>query len=223
MFEQVSEEFSEFRSLVRDYLEKIIGISKSQGKLYIISEYYQNNQNSYLKNNANLEFGAKLKIFGKIVNAVDRLHSDNLAHGHLTPYNILLDNRLDVYLSDYNFLALRKKMIFNNDYEMKSQYSAPEILIEDRVTKFHPYNDVYSLGIILWEMLKNIEPFGLLPLEKIQQLVVAQKMRPTLSNQDWSDSVVDLINACWTDEVIQRPTIKVLKQKIDEEQMDLFD
>ena len=43
MFEQVSEEFSEFRSLVRDYLEKIIGISKSQGKLYIISEYYQNN------------------------------------------------------------------------------------------------------------------------------------------------------------------------------------
>ena len=117
-----------------------------------------------------------------MVNAVERLHNDNYSHGHLTPYNILLDNRLDVYLSDFNFLALRKKMIFNNDYEMKSQYSSPEILHEDRVTKFNPYNDVYSLGIILWEMLKNIEPFGNLSLSKIQELVVAQKMRPTLSN-----------------------------------------
>ena len=223
MFEQVSEEFADYRVNGGDYLEKIIGISKSQAKLYIISEYYQNNQNSYLQNNPNLSFDQKLKIFAKIVTAVERLHNDNLAHGHLTPYNILLDNRTDVYLSDYNFLALRKKLIYNNDYEIKSQYSSPEILNEDRVTKFNAYNDVYSLGIILWELLKNIEPFGNLSIPKIQELVVAQKMRPNLTNTNWNDNLADLIRTCWTDEVNSRPSIKILRLKIEEQQDDLYD
>lgn len=43
MFEQVSEEFADYRVNGGDYLEKIIGISKSHVKLCIISEYYQNN------------------------------------------------------------------------------------------------------------------------------------------------------------------------------------
>ena len=139
-----------------------------------------------------------------------------MVHGHLTPYNILIDKNKNIVLSDYYFQALRKKMVYSQEYIMWGQYSAPEILASDRITRFNNHSDIYSLGVIFWEMLAQIEPFGGQPMEKLNDVVGVKKLRPKINVDVWTNQIVDLVNSCWSDDLMVRPTSAALKQTVDE-------
>jgi serine/threonine protein kinase len=136
-----------------------------------------------------------------------------MVHGHLTPYNILFGKNKNVVLGDYYFLALRKKMIYGNEYIMWSPYSAPEVLGNDRVPKFEKYSDIYSLGVILWQIFEGIEPFGGLQMGKLNEVVTKKKLRPKI-NETYPHEIGDLINICWSDDVLTRPTSEGLAETV---------
>jgi len=73
----------------------------------------------------------------------------------------------------------------------------------------------------MWEMLSDIEPFGGLSLDKINLLVVNKQMRPNLSNQTWSNTIIDLINSCWSEVVELRPSITNLKLVVEDLLIDM--
>ena len=81
MFEQVYEEFSEFRALGNAYLESHLGVGKTESFIFVVSEFYPYNLVEYINRFApNIE--NKLRIFLNIVTAIETMHSDNMAHGH---------------------------------------------------------------------------------------------------------------------------------------------
>ena len=91
-----------------------------------------------------------------------------------------------------------------------ARYMAPEVALNK------PYSkpaDVYSLGIILWQICELETPFKTFDMVKFRQKVVNGGARPKM-NKKWSSSLSILLGRCWATDTKQRPS--------SEETMDLL-
>ena len=214
IFEQICQELSDLNISTIQCQEKIQGVYKGIQSIYIISDYYSFNLQEYiLKTKPDAE--KKLRIFLKIAICVKNLHMKNLAHGHLSPKNIQLDENENIFLSDYHFQALRKVQGIKG-YNMKSAYSSPEILITERVVKFEKSNDIYSLGIIQWGLMTNIIPFSGLDSNKLKEIIAYRKMRPKIKEEDWGEDQIRLLRQCWADNPEDRINIDSIISEVDD-------
>ena len=81
--------------------------------------------------------------------------------------------------------------------------------------------DVYSFGIMLWELCSSEKPFYGYSSNKHMQLVVLGGERPKLDaahTQYWPTSLQNLMKKCWSSKPAQRPSfteiIRVLERKV---------
>lgn len=115
-----------------------------------------------LKKNKNLDEKSAFKYFIQVISAVNFLHENNFIHRDIKPENILLDDNNNVKLCDFGWcceLTVGNRITFCGTYE----YMAPEVMNE------MPYNhsvDLWSLGVLLYEMVQGVSPF------KVMQLII---------------------------------------------------
>jgi serine/threonine protein kinase len=137
------------------------------------------------------------------------IHSKGFIHRDLKPSNILINHRGESLISDFG--TARED---SNDYTFTPEagtphYSAPELFREDCVCS--PKVDVYSFGLILYEILTGsaVFPTSLSPFQ------VIRKHR----NQDYppvpdfcGSFMQDLIPRCWSHNPKERPSFsQILK------------
>jgi serine/threonine-protein kinase len=100
-----------------------------------------------------------LRIFFQTALALDYAHSQGIVHRDIKPENILLDDtNLQTKLSDFSSakdIALDLGLTPEGSVLGTPAYMAPELL-RSEVT---PKVDIYSLGIVLFEMLTGRAPF----------------------------------------------------------------
>lgn len=96
------------------------------------------------------------------------------------------------------------------------RYMAPE------VAKSLPYNqsvDIYSFGILLWEMCAMEKPFYGFSANKHMQQVVLGGDRPkldTLHTQWWPVKLHWVLRKCWSEDPAQRPSFAVIKETLQD-------
>mmetsp|Transcript_10865 Transcript_10865/g.20022 ORF Transcript_10865/g.20022 Transcript_10865/m.20022 type:complete len:407 (-) Transcript_10865:127-1347(-) len=91
------------------------------------------------------------------------------------------------------------------------RYMAPE------VAEGLPYNhkaDVYSFGIILWELNSGKKPFVGLNRQSFYERVVHGGERPSL-NKKWPSELCKLITDCWNVDIDSRPTFQDIVERMD--------
>src|SRR6185369_4054668 len=95
-----------------------------------------------------------------IAEAVAYLHRSRLFHRDLKPNNILLDHTGKTYVSDFG-LAIDESELTLRDGEVAGTfgYMAPE-QIRGRTKRVDGRTDIWSLGVILYELLTDRLPFG---------------------------------------------------------------
>lgn len=68
--------------------------------------------------------------------------------------------------------------------------------------------DVYSYGMVLWELFTNTTPFDV-ELPQVISYVVEQKLRPKIeSNID--KEIAELLRTCWETESKKRPSLDTI-------------
>lgn len=144
------------------------------------------------------------KIFVQLFEAVQYLHSKNITHRDLKLENILINENLQLKLSDF---GLSKKLDPSNIEFMKTRcgtpsYVAPEILLGELYT---PSVDLWSLGVILYLMVFCQYPFQANNIYQMYELIISGNIDfPTNVSKD----LQDLIRGLMTVDVKDRLTLE---------------
>ena len=153
-----------------------------------------------------------------IISALTYMHGQHLAHLDVKPANILITANDRCKLGDFG-CSQQLDSKDNDEYTAVSPtirseltgtfaYRAPELFRGKPATA---KADIYSFGIVLWQMVSRQTPFYGERQHVVIFGVVASNMRPALpSNIDMSDCVEALYQQlyieCWSGEVQERPT-----------------
>jgi len=138
-------------------------------------------------------------------------------HRDLKPDNIGFKLDGTVKLIDFGLARIVENASVSNEvYEMSGEtgslrYMAPE------VADCQPYNqkaDVYSFGIILWELVAFKKPYDGMNREEFYSRVVHGGERPPIK-KGWPEDLTELMKSCWDAEVVQRPNFSDIVEILD--------
>jgi len=139
----------------------------------------------------------------RISQGMEQLHSAQIIHRDLKTSNILLDSEYNPRVCDFGLVTF-KSSTTRTGFVGTSQWMAPEIL---RSSPFYDEKvDVYSFGVMLWEMITNQEPYANMSQDQIVMGVIEQGMRPPTNNLACPVKLVELLHKCWAEQPSQRPT-----------------
>lgn len=168
-------------------------------KLSIVCDLVQGQSlNQYLAGQETLSSSEACYISAQAAHALSAIHTRNIIHRDLKPTNILLDQTAFpavLKVADFGLAKLIDSSLRHSQTTAladASAYTAPEILSGIAAT---PQSDIYSLGIILYELLCGITPFDGLAGGSITQTRLAQSPgRPEgLDNRLWA--IIDQMTA----------------------------
>ena len=171
---------------------------------------------SYLNKNFNsITWNQKLGIIYSISKGLISLHIKNFMHKDLHLGNVLKENQFEASISDFGFCNPANEISLNsnsrNTYGVMP-YMAPEIL---RGKKYTQKSDVYSLGIIMNEIISIIPPFNDVPHDEHLALDICRGRRPKM-REETPELLKELIQQCWDADPENRPTSKEVFGKLDD-------
>lgn len=163
-----------------------------------------------------------LEVARQIAEAMDYCHrravpGSMVLHRDLKPDNIGLTLGGNVKIIDFGLARVLENSSPETDevYEMSGEtgslrYMAPE------VASSQPYNqkaDVYSFGIILWELVAYEKPYSGMNREEFYEKVVHSGLRPEITKK-FPDDLANLIRNCWSHEIEIRPNFSKIIEVI---------
>lgn len=158
------------------------------------------------KHNPNDRFG-NLYYISKALNS---LHRCNLVHGNFHSGNILMCNHLFAHISDFGLTrAVDQTTAESNEVFGVLPYIAPEVL---RGYTYTTAADIYSLGIIMWEMMHGVTAFNDVPHDFNLSLNICKGLRPKVEYSDEHPEYVMLMMRCWNSDPAIRPTAEELTE-----------
>lgn len=172
-------------SLSHPYIAGLLdgGVTEA-GEPYFAMEYVEGVP--LLDQTDGLATAAKLRVFIKVCSAVAYAHRNLTVHRDIKPSNILVTSVGDPKLLDF---GLGKLIGDGADPDQTATalraftpaYASPEQILGKPVTTL---TDVYSLGVVLYEMLSGAKPHqleGLSLEEMVRTLTMRQPIRPSLA------------------------------------------
>ncbi|CAH9141841.1 unnamed protein product [Cuscuta epithymum] len=180
----------------------------------IITEYMsQGTLRMYLNNKEpySLPIDTILRLALDISRGMAYLHSQGVIHRDLKSSNLLLNDDMHVKVADFGNSCLERQCHKATGNVGTYRWMAPEMI------KGKPYThkiDVYSFGIVLWELTTSLVPFqGMTPVQAA--FAVSQKNeRPSLP-ETCQPALVHLIERCWVLNPSKRPTFSYIVSALE--------
>ena len=106
-----------------------------------------------------LEFDWILNVVEQIASALAYAHENGFVHRDIKPENILFRNEFSAVLSDFGIATVIDSRIQVSD---RCNFGTPRYMSPDQInlTTVGPSSDVYSLGVVFFEMLTGLPPYN---------------------------------------------------------------
>lgn len=217
LLEQFRREAKSAARLIHPYIINIYDVVSEGDIQYIIMEYVDGvTLKEYLKEHK-LPLNAVLEIAVRLADALQHAHSRNIIHCDIKPQNILIDKYLNPKITDFGIAKMisNQTTVYTAAVMGSVHYISPEQAVGGKITAS---SDVYSLGVVLFEMLTGQVPFTGNTAVSIA-MMHAEKPVPSLS--DFMDEVPEGLQ-----HIIDRALAKKAEdryQNADELRRDLLD
>ncbi len=147
-----------------------------------------------------------------IAESLSALHKCNLVHGDFHSGNLLLNYQNLIVVSDLGLSKPADKSSKTNEIYGVLPYIAPEVLCGKPYTKAA---DIYSFGIIMWEMSSGIPAFNNRPHDFDLSLDICQGLRPDIIEGTMPE-YAELMKICWNFDPNKRPSAENLIKYFEE-------
>ncbi|NXE93606.1 ANKK1 protein, partial [Menura novaehollandiae] len=242
------EEASKMEKIKFQHIVTIYGVCNSP--LGIVMEYMARGSLERILPTHKMSWQLKFRVIHEMGLAMNFLHSMTppLLHLDLKPGNILLDGNMHVKISDFGLSkwmeqSSRMQYIESSALRGTLSYIPPEMFLQNSKPPGIKY-DVYSFGIVVWEVLMQKKPYAgkyelctcemfiprrekprvccSFPGANMMAIIVkvAAGKRPGLElvSDDWPGEchqMVDLMKRCWDQDPKQRPSFSDIPVETD--------
>ena len=145
------------------HIVKYLPAAADKQFLYMVIEYIEGQTlREWIDNHPNPDLSEVKEIVLQIITAIRSLHRQDMVHRDLKPDNVMIDRSGMIKLIDLGSVHVAS-LDEENDSQDDTQllgsvdYTAPEYLLQGKASRA---TDLYSLGVILYEMLTHKLPYG---------------------------------------------------------------
>ncbi len=137
----------------------IYDVGNDQGIHYIVMEFVEGiTLKQYIQTHPAIPIDTAVRIAIEIASALEAAHANGIVHCDIKPHNILLTETGKVKVTDFGIArAINSATVIDKRAVLGSvHYLSPEQAAGDKITE---KADIYSLGVVLYEMLTHHLPF----------------------------------------------------------------
>jgi serine/threonine-protein kinase len=162
---------------------------ENRSRLYMVIEWVEGKLlRALLNEEGKLAIERAVNFALQICDALDTMHKHGVVHRDLKPENVMVDDRDRIKLIDFG-IAMKEHERRLTFVDMSATLGTPDYISPEQVKgqRGDQRSDIYSLGIMLYEMLTGEVPFiGPNPLAVMNERVLndpkpARKLRPEIS------------------------------------------
>ena len=217
-----SKEVSNMKDLHHKNILPLMAYVLEANQLYLITPLMKGGNVFDLIHSKSAAFltGADLKRLAlDTAKGVKYLHTlpKKMIHRDLKSMNLLIETKYrrgkpigNVRIADFG-LSRSKEMTAKMSRIGTVQWVAPEVLLG---AEYNEKCDVFSYGVILWEIGSGEIPFEGMAGQEVAEKVVYGKVRPKMEG-DWGTARRKLITECWHDEPSKRPHFVEIVDRIE--------
>ncbi|KAJ1436336.1 Serine-threonine/tyrosine-protein kinase, catalytic domain [Sesbania bispinosa] len=193
---------------------QFIGACTKPPRLCIVTEFMSGGSvYDYLhKQRGFFKFPTLLKVAIDVSKGMNYLHQHNIIHRDLKAANLLMDENGIVKVADFGVARVKSQSGVMTAETGTYRWMAPEVI------EHKPYDhkaDVFSFGIVLWELLTGKLPYEYLTPLQAAIGVVQKGLRPTIP-KNTHPKFVELLERSWQQDPTLRPDfseiIEILQQ-----------
>ncbi|KAL7118478.1 hypothetical protein ACP275_02G004100 [Erythranthe tilingii] len=204
---ELQKEFAQEVYIMRKVRHKnvvqFIGACTKPPNLCIVTEYMPGGSvYDYLhKQKGTFKLPNLLKVAIDISKGMNYLHQNNIIHRDLKAANLLMDENEVVKVADFGVARVKTQTGVMTAETGTYRWMAPEVI------EHKPYDhkaDVFSFGVVLWELLTGKIPYEYLTPLQAAVGVVQKGLRPTIPKLT-HQKLTELLERCWQQDPALRP------------------
>ncbi|XP_073308910.1 serine/threonine-protein kinase STY46-like [Primulina huaijiensis] len=219
---ELQKEFAQEVYIMRKVRHKnvvqFIGACTKPPNLCIVTEFMSGGSvYDYLhKQRGTFKLPSLLKVAIDVSKGMNYLHQNNIIHRDLKAANLLMDENEVVKVADFGVARVKTETGVMTAETGTYRWMAPEVI------EHKPYDhkaDVFSFGVVLWELLTGKLPYEYLTPLQAAVGVVQKGLRPTIPKHT-NPKLSELLERCWQQDPTLRPDFSELTeilQKISKE------
>ena len=158
--EQVEEVLAEARQVARlkhPHIVTVHDVVQEGAGYFIVADLIEGQTLAARMEKGRMPVAEVVPLLAQVARVIDYAHAQGVIHRDLKPANIFLDNAGQPHVGDFGLARSREDLIDSSDRRGTLTYSSPEQL---EGQPLDGRSDIWSLGVILYEMLTGRQPFA---------------------------------------------------------------
>ncbi|KAL2553854.1 Protein kinase superfamily protein [Forsythia ovata] len=221
MEQQFQQEVMMLATLKHPNIVRFIGACRKPMVWCIVTEYAKGGSvRQFLAKRRNRSVPLKLAVKQAldVARGMEYVHELNLIHRDLKSDNLLISADKSIKIADFGVARIEVQTEGMTPETGTYRWMAPEMI------QHRPYTqkvDVYSFGIVLWELITGLLPFPNMTAVQAAFAVVNKSVRPSIPN-DCLPVLSEIMTRCWDANPDVRPSFSEVVRMLEHAEIDIM-